>query len=171
VHKVNNKEEFAQATHDAWRYDRKIIIEEYIKGREIECAVLGNDEPIASVPGEIVLHSEFYSYEAKYTDVRGATCEIPAKLSSELVKKVQALAIETFKALSCEGLGRVDFFLKENGDVLVNEINTMPGFTSVSMYPKLWEASGISYTELIGRLIQLAFERFEKEKKLKTSRA
>ncbi|MBI5913408.1 D-alanine--D-alanine ligase [Candidatus Azambacteria bacterium] len=169
VHKVTNKEEFIKATQDAWRYDRKIIIEEYIKGREIECAVLGNDEPRVSVPGEIVPHHDFYSYEAKYTDAHGATCAIPAKLSDELVKKVQALAVETFKVLLCEGLGRVDFFLKENGDVLVNEINTMPGFTSVSMYPKLWEASGISYTELIDRLIRLAFERFEKEKKLKTS--
>lgn len=169
VHKVSNKEEFAKAVQDAWKYDRKILIEEYIKGREIECAVLGNDEPIASIPGEIAPHHEFYSYEAKYTDVHGATCEIPAKVSDELVKKVQALAIKTFQTLLCEGLGRVDFFLKENGDVLVNEINTMPGFTSASMYPKLWEASGISYTELIDRLIVLAFERFAKEKKLITS--
>lgn len=169
VHKVNNNKEFAEAIRDAKKYDRKIVIEEYIKGREIECSVLGNDEPIASVPGEIVLHREFYSYDAKYEDAQGATCEIPAKLSDELVKKIQALAIRTFQTLSCEGLGRVDFFLKENGEVLVNEINTMPGFTSTSMYPKLWEASGISYTELIDRLIQLAFERFEKEKKLATS--
>lgn len=169
VHKVCNKEEFANAIRDAWKYDRKILIEEYINGREIECAVLGNDEPIASIPGEIAPHHDFYSYEAKYTDAHGSTCEIPAKLADELVKKVQALAVKTFQTLSCEGLGRVDFFLKENGDVLVNEINTMPGFTSISMYPKLWEASGVSYTELIDRLIVLACERFEKEKKLITS--
>lgn len=169
VYKVNNKEDFIKAIREAWKYDRKILIEEYIKGREIECAVLGNDDPIASVPGEIIPHHEFYSYEAKYVDAHGAACVIPAKLSDELVKKVQALAIKTFYTLSCEGLGRVDFFLKENGEVLVNEINTMPGFTSVSMYPKLWEASGISYAELIDRLIQLACERFEKEKELKTS--
>ncbi|MCR4322494.1 MAG: D-alanine--D-alanine ligase [Candidatus Azambacteria bacterium] len=169
VHKVTNKDEFIKATQDAWKYDRKILCEEYIKGREIECSVLGNDNPIASIPGEITLHSEFYSYEAKYIDAQGATCEIPATLPDKIVKKIQQLAIQTFTVLSCEGLGRVDFFLKENGDVLVNEINTMPGFTAVSMYPKLWEASGISYPELISRLITLAFERFEKEKKLETS--
>lgn len=168
VHKVNCKEDFIKAIQDAGKYDRKILIEEYIQGREIECSVVGNDEPIASIPGEIVPHREFYSYEAKYIDAHGATCEIPAKLSAELAKEIQALAVKTFQTVSCEGLGRVDFFLKENGEVLVNEINTMPGFTSVSMYPKLWEASGISYTELIDQLIQLALERFEKEKKLTT---
>ncbi len=169
VSKVKNERDFAKAVREALNYDRKVLIEENIEGREIECSVLGNDEPIASVPGEVISHHDFYSYEAKYIDEHGAALEIPAKLSDELVKKVQALAVRTFQILSCEGLGRVDFFLKENGDVLVNEINTMPGFTSVSMYPKLWEASGISYTELIDRLIQLAFERFAKEKKLATS--
>lgn len=169
VSKVSEEKDFDKAIREAFKYDRKILIEENIKGREIECSVLGNDDPIASVPGEVISNHDFYSYEAKYIDKHGATLEIPAKLSDEIIKKVQAFAVKTFKILSCEGLGRVDFFLKENGDVLVNEINTIPGFTSISMYPKLWEASGISYTELIDRLIQLALERFEKEQKLKTS--
>lgn len=169
VSKVIQKNEFDKAIREAFNYDRKIIIEEQIEGREIECSVLGNDNPIASVPGEVISNHDFYSYEAKYIDEHSVALEIPAKLPNEIVKRVQALAVKTFKTLSCEGLGRVDFFLKENGDVLVNEINTMPGFTSISMYPKLWEVSGISYSELIDRLIQLALERFEKEQKLKTS--
>ena len=169
VSKVKDEKDFAKAVQEAFVYDRKIIIEENISGREIECSVLGNDDPIASLPGEVVCKHDFYSYEAKYIDEYGAALEIPAKLPPELVKKIQALAVKTFKTLACEGMGRVDFFLKKNGDVLVNEINTIPGFTSISMYPKLWEASGISYTELIDRLIQLALERFEKEQKLKTS--
>ena len=168
VDKVSKKKDFDKAVREAFKYDRKILIEENIAGREIECSVLGNDDPIASVPGEVISDHDFYSYEAKYIDEHGAVLKIPAKLSTGIVKKVQALAIKTFKTLACEGLGRVDFFLKKNGDVLVNEINTIPGFTSISMYPKLWEASGISYTELIDRLIQLALERFEKEQKLKT---
>lgn len=169
VSKVREKKDFDKAVWEAFKYDRKILIEEGIKGREIECSVLGNDNPIASIPGEVIPNHDFYSYEAKYIDKDGATLEIPAKLSNEIIKKIQILTVKTFKTLSCEGLGRIDFFLKENGDILVNEINTIPGFTSISMYPKLWEASGISYTELIDRLIQLALERFKKEKKLKTS--
>ena len=169
VSKVSEDKDFDKAIREAFKYDRKILIEENIAGREIECSVLGNDDPIASVPGEVISNHDFYSYEAKYIDEHGAVLEIPAKLPDDIVKKVQELAVKTFKTLTCEGLGRVDFFLKKNGDVLVNEINTIPGFTSISMYPKLWEASGISYTELIDRLIQLALERFEKEQKLKTS--
>ena len=169
VSKVRSKKDYTQAITAAFSYDTKILIEENIKGREIECAVLGNADPIASIPGEVVCNHDFYSYEAKYLDEHGARLIIPARLPKETVKKIQVLAIKTFKALECEGLGRVDFFLKENGKLLVNEINTIPGFTSISMYPKLWEASGISYTELIDRLIRLALEKFEKEQKLKTS--
>ena len=169
VSKVKNEKDFEKAIREAFDYDRKILIEENVEGREIECSVLGNDDPIASVPGEVISNHDFYSYEAKYIDEHGTALEIPAKLPEEIVKKVQVLAVKTFKTLACEGLGRVDCFLKKNGDVVVNEINTIPGFTSISMYPKLWEASGISYTELIDRLIQLALERFEKEQKLKTS--
>jgi len=169
ISKVRNEGEYALAVKDAFLYDRKIIIEEFISGREIECAVLGNEEPIASVPGEIIPTHEFYSYDAKYLDENGATLRIPAKLDEETKKRIQELAVKVFQTLCCEGLSRVDFFLKENGEIIANEINTMPGFTKVSMYPKLWEASGISYTELITRLIELAINRFEKERRLKTS--
>jgi D-alanine-D-alanine ligase len=169
VSKVSNEAEFKKAIKDAFQYDNKVLVEEFIKGREIECSVLGNAHPIASVPGEIIPTHDFYSYEAKYIDEKGAKLEIPAKLSPDLVKKVQDAAIRTFKALTCEGLGRVDSFLTDKGEVVVNEINTMPGFTKISMYPKLWEASGIGYTELIDRLIQLAIERFQKEQRLRTS--
>jgi D-alanine-D-alanine ligase len=170
VSKVSTQKEFSSALEEAFKFDRKIILEQNISGREIECAVLGNDNPKASVPGEVIVHDEFYSYDTKYIHADGATLAIPANLPKAKIKEVQKMAIETFKALSCEGLGRVDFFLKKNGKLYVNEINTIPGFTSISMYPKLWEASGIGYTELIDILIGLAIERFEKEKKLKTSK-
>ena len=170
IHKVKNEREFAAALQDAFRYDHKVLIEEYIQGREIECSVLGNEEPIASVPGEIITRHEFYSYEAKYLDENGTTLEIPAKLPAHVVEEIQRVAIRTFKALCCEGMARVDFFLRDDKEVIVNEINTIPGFTKISMYPKLWEASGLSYADLIDRLIQLALERFAKERKLKTSR-
>jgi D-alanine-D-alanine ligase len=169
IHKVQNRKQFEQAVHDAFQYDTKILMEEAIAGREIECSVLGNESPVASVPGEIIPQHEFYSYEAKYIDEHGATLEIPAKLPDEIIKKVQELAVMTFKVLCCEGMARVDFFLRNEQEVLVNELNSIPGFTRISMYPKLWEVSGISYTELIDKLIQLAIERFEREKKLKTS--
>lgn len=169
IRKVHNAAEYLPAVKKAFTYDVKIVIEENIKGREIECAVLGNDKPKASVPGEVISSHEFYSYEAKYLDEKGARLQIPAKISKKKAKKVKELAIKTFKTLSAEGLGRVDLFLKNNGRIVVNEINTMPGFTKISMYPKLWEASGVSYAELIDKLIQLAGERFSKEQNLKTS--
>ncbi len=169
VSKVKDKEEFEKAIFDAFQYDLKILVEEAIVGREIECSVLGNENPIASIPGEILTSHEFYSYEAKYIDENGAALIIPAEVSGEVKKKIQELGIKTFQVLECEGLGRVDFFLKESGDLVVSEINTIPGFTKISMYPRLWQESGISYTELIDRLIQLAIERFEREQKLKTS--
>jgi D-alanine-D-alanine ligase len=153
----------------AFRYDTKIVIEESIKGREIECAVLGNQEPKASIPGEIIPTHEFYSYEAKYLDADGARLEIPAKLDAATVQRVQEMAVKTFQALNCEGMGRVDFFLTAGGKLFVNEINTIPGFTKISMYPKLWEASGIGYTQLISRLIELAMERFQHERTLSSS--
>lgn len=169
INKVEDGEQFEQAVEKAFEYENKILVEECVRGREIECSVLGSDRPIASVPGEIIPRHEFYSYEAKYIDGEGAVVEIPAKLADQTVSEVQDLAVKTFKVLCCEGMARVDFFLKDNGGVVVNELNTIPGFTKISMYPKLWEASGISYTELIDRLIQLALERSEKEKKLRTS--
>lgn len=169
VNKIHDESDYKNGIKRAFDFDTKIILEEFIKGREIECSVLGNEKPIASVPGEVISNHEFYSYDAKYIDEHGAILEIPAKISDQITKQIQKLAIKTFQALSCEGLGRIDFFLKDNGEIIVNEINTIPGFTKISMYPKLWEASGISYTELIDKLIQLAIERFEKEQKLKTS--
>ena len=168
INKVRNEKEFKYAIKDAFKYDTKILIEEFIPGREIECAVLGNDKPIASLPGEIIAGQEFYSYDAKYIDDTSRV-EIPAKIDKKTQKKIRELAVKTFKALNCEGLGRVDFFLKKNGQVLVNEINTIPGFTDISMSPKLWEASGIPQSKLLDRLIELALERFNREKKLKTS--
>jgi D-alanine-D-alanine ligase len=159
ISKVHSEAEFSAAVDEAFQHDTKIIVEEFIQGREIECAVLGNEEPIASVPGEVIPTHEFYSYEAKYLDENGAALEIPAKLDDETRRRIQELSIKAFQTLCCEGLARIDFFLKENGEVLVNEINTMPGFTKISMYPKLWETSGIGYTELITRLIELAMEK------------
>ncbi|TRZ78470.1 D-alanine--D-alanine ligase [bacterium] len=169
VNKIHNETEYQNGIKDAFEYDIKIIIEECINGREIECSVLGNTKLAASVPGEILYNHEFYSYESKYIDEKNLVLEIPAKISSKITKQIQELAIKTFETLSCEGLGRVDFFLKDNNKIIVNEINTMPGFTKNSMYPKLWEASGISYTKLIDELIQLSIERFNKEQKLKTT--
>jgi len=170
ISKAHNAAEFSAAVKEAFWYDTKIIAEEYIRGREIECAVLGNETPAASVLGEIIPRHEFYSYDAKYLDENGAALEIPAKIDSENAKRIQALAVKAFQVLGCEGLARVDFFLRENGEALINEINTMPGFTKISMYPKLWETCGIGYTELITRLITFALERFEKERGVRTSR-
>src|SRR5205809_184061 len=171
IHKVKDRDEFERAVRDALSYDNKILIEECIKGREIECSVLGNENPIASVPGEIFPRHEFYSYEAKYLDENGAVLEIPANLPSEISERIRQLAIKAFSVLCCEGMARVDFFLRNGSEIIVNEINTIPGFTRISMYPKLWEATGISYSELIDRLIQLALERFQREQQLKTDRA
>lgn len=169
VSKVYDKLSYSAATELAFTFDLKIIIEEFIDGREIECSVLGNRNPIASVVGEIIPSQDFYSYDAKYIDENGATLSIPANLPESVASRAREIAITTFRVLSAEGLGRVDMFLRKDGQVIVNEINTIPGFTKISMYPKLWEASGISYRDLIDRLIQLALERFEREKKLKTS--
>jgi D-alanine-D-alanine ligase len=169
ISKVRNEKEYDEAVKLAFGYDLKIVVEEEIKGREIECAILGNENPKASFPGEVIPHTDFYSYEAKYIDDNGAGLDIPAKLPEHLVKKVQEVAIATFKALECLGLARVDVFLTEDEKVIVNEINTIPGFTRISMYPKLWEESGISYTKLVDTLIQLAIDDYTKRSRLKVS--
>ena len=169
ISKVEKEKDFLKATQMAFQYDHKIIIEEYIAGREIECSVLGNENPMASLPGEIIPQHDFYSYEAKYIDEKGAALEIPAKLPDDLIRKIQECAVKTFKVLCCEGMARIDFFLTNDNNIVVNEINTIPGFTKISMYPKLWEVSGIPYKELIDRLIKLALERHEKEQDLKSS--
>jgi len=168
ITKAHCAEELPAALQTAAEYDRKIVIERGVDAREIELSVLGNDEPIASVPGEIIPSREFYDYNAKYVDNNSGLL-IPAPLNNGHVKKAQQLAIEAFKTLECSGMARVDLFLERpTGKFYVNEINTLPGFTSISMYPKLWEASGISYPQLIDRLITLAIERHAEKNKLKT---
>lgn len=169
ISKVTHRNQFTGAIREAFRYDNKILIEESIRGREIECSVLGNEHPIASLPGEIITRHDFYSYDAKYIDEKGAQLVIPAELPESITKKIQEFAIRSFKVLCCEGMARMDFFLRNQREIFVNEINTIPGFTKISMYPKLWEASGITYADLIDRLIRLALERFRREKNLKTS--
>jgi len=169
ISKVKDRSELADALAEAFQYDNKVLIEAFGGKREIECAVLGNDHPESSIPGEVLPLHEFYSYEAKYLDENGAVLKIPADLSEEQVKEVQALAVRTFQVLCCEGMARVDCFLTDRGQWLVNEINTIPGFTRISMYPKLWQASGLSYPDLIDKLIQLAIERYEREQGLKTT--
>jgi D-alanine-D-alanine ligase len=169
IQKVSNTQSFHKAVTDAFQYDRKIIIERTIVGREIECSVLGNEDPIASIPGEIIPKHAFYSYEAKYLDEQGALLEIPAKLHPAVMTEIQKIAVESFKVLCCEGMARVDMFLDREASIYVNEINTIPGFTKISMYPKLWEASGLSFSRLIDRLIELAIERHGKINKLKAT--
>lgn len=169
ISKVKTEAEFFEKINLAFEFDHKVLIEEYIPGREIECSVLGNEHPIASLPGELIPQHEFYSYQAKYLDDNGALFEIPAKLSEEETKKIQSLAIKTYQTLCCEGMARVDSFLRKDGSVVVNELNTIPGFTRISMYPKMWEVSGLSYPHLIDRLIELALERFSRDQTLKTT--
>jgi D-alanine-D-alanine ligase len=170
ISKAHDGKELGPAIDEAAKFDRKIVIEQGVggkkhKAREIECSVLGNDDPKASVAGEIVPMKEFYDYNAKYLDP-GSALQIPAKISKGMQKQVQELAIRAFQAVDCSGLGRVDFLLDPATEKLyVNEINTMPGFTSISMYPKLWEASGLKYSALITRLIELAQERHADKQK------
>jgi D-alanine-D-alanine ligase len=175
ISKAHDRKELGPAIEEAAKFDRKIVIEQGVggrkqKAREIECSVLGNDKPEASLPGEIVPSTEFYDYNAKYLD-EGSQLIIPAKLSKSETKEVQRLAIGAFKAVDCSGLARVDFLMEpKSRKIYLNEINTMPGFTAISMYPKLWAASGVSYSDLIGRLIQLGLERHEDKKKNQYSR-
>jgi D-alanine-D-alanine ligase len=175
ISKAHNRKELGPAIEEAAKFDRKIVIEQGVggnkqKAREIECSVLGNDDAVASVPGEIVPIKEFYDYNAKYLD-EGSKLIIPAKLTKAQTKKVQELAVKAFKAVDCSGLARVDFLMDpKTGKIFLNEINTMPGFTAISMYPKLWAASGLEYADLIDRLIQLGIERHEDKKKNQYSR-
>jgi D-alanine-D-alanine ligase len=167
VVKVHEPAELRGGLEEAFRYGRKALLEEAVEGaREVEVAVLGNDEPQASVAGEIVPRGhEFYDYDAKYLDETGAELIIPARIPDETLAEVRRLAVEAFRAVECAGMARVDFFLRPTGEPVLNEINTIPGFTQISMYPKLWEASGVPYPELIDRLIELAIERHERERK------
>jgi len=169
VFKVKNEDEFENGMKQAFKFDTKLVVERGIAGREIECSVLGNSRPVASLPGEVVLSDEFYSFETKYVSEDGAKLKIPAELNPEQLSSMQKIALKAYKALECSGLARVDFFLAEDGGWLINEINTLPGFTSISMYPQMWEVSGISYSELIDQLIELALTRFEVISQLKAS--
>jgi D-alanine-D-alanine ligase len=165
ISKVKAWAEAAGALRRAFRYDRKILVEAAVSGREIECSVLGNDDPEASLPGEVIPSREFYDYRDKYLEGK-TRFRIPAPLPASKVKEVQRLAVAAYKAVGCEGMARIDFFLEEKTDqIYVNEINTIPGFTEISMYPKLWEASGIPFARLIGELIRLGFKRHRKKKK------
>jgi D-alanine-D-alanine ligase len=168
ISKAHDKKELIAAIGLAGQYDRKILVEKAaIKPREIEMSVLGNDDPKVSLPGEIVPSNEFYDYDAKYVDGK-STAIIPAAISKPVLKKMQRCAIAAFKALDGAGMARVDFFLQKNGKFYLNEINTIPGFTSISMYPKMWEATGLHYPDLLDELIRLAVERHEQKKQLKT---
>lgn len=170
VSKAIDEQSFTQAIHEAFLYDDKVLIEEAVRGREVECAVLGNDSPKASVIGEILPQTDFYSYESKYIDESGAVLSAPADLTQVQVEQIQKVAIDVFKTLDCEGMARVDFFLKEDDTLVINEVNTIPGFTKISMYPRLWTLSGLSYPDLIDTLINLAFERHRRKQQLKSAR-
>lgn len=169
ITKVSNREELVNAVELAFKYDRKIIVEQGIVARELEMSVLGNDDPRCSVVGEVLPTKDFYDYEAKYED--GTTnYAIPAIVSTELQKKMEDAAIRAFKVLDCSGLVRADFFVTDKEEVIINEVNTMPGFTPISMYPKLWMESGLSYSDLIEELINLAIERYEEKQQLEHSK-
>jgi D-alanine-D-alanine ligase len=169
VKKVKKKEALAQAIDFAFQFDTRVMIEKAIDCREIECAVLGNEKPVGSILGEIIPRHEFYSYEAKYIDPEGAKLLIPAQIEKQLAGKIRKTAVEGYMALGCSSMARVDFFLdKKTNEFYLNEINTLPGFTSISMYPKLWEATGIKYGELLDKLIELALDRHKKKLEIKT---
>jgi D-alanine-D-alanine ligase len=169
ISKVASEEQLAAAVELAFRHDEKVLVEEFVDGIEVECGVLGNEEPLASLPGEIVSHgstgADWYDFSAKY-DEGGMDLVIPPRLPQETIERVQELAVRSFVGGECEGMARVDFFVREGGEVLLNELNTIPGFTATSVYAKLFEASGIPYSELVDRLVRLALERHERRSRL-----
>lgn len=169
ISKVLDESGFGTAVEEAFKYDRKIVVEKNIEGLELECAVLGNRAPKASAVGRIIAYHDFYTYESKYLDDKGFKLEIPADITAENTEAVRDMAIRVFEAVEAEGLGRVDVFLKDDGSIIVNEINTMPGFTSISMYPMLWKEMGVNYAALIDRLIELGFERNRERQHISTS--
>jgi D-alanine-D-alanine ligase len=169
ISKARNAEEFRAALHLAAAFDRKIVVEPAIEGRELECAVLGNADPATSLPCEILPSREFYDYEDKYL-CDAAECKLPAALTPEQTAEVRRLAVECYRAVECEGMARVDFFLENSGRILVNEINTLPGFTSISMFPRMWAEAGLSYPRLIDRLLELALERHQARRTTRYSR-
>ena len=156
VTKAHNVAELEAAVADAFQYDNKLLIEECVVGREIECAVLGTNEPFAALPGEVIPQVEFYSYDAKYIMGDGAQLSVPAKLTVSQQNTVREIAVKAFKILECSGMSRIDFFLRNDGQWVLNEINTIPGFTNISMYPRMMQSSGITYSSLIDKLIQFS---------------
>ncbi|MBL7155027.1 MAG: D-alanine--D-alanine ligase [Candidatus Portnoybacteria bacterium] len=167
ITKAHQRKELKQGIEEACQYDRRIIVEDGVNCREIECSVLGNEEPIVSVPGEIIPNREFYDYQAKYIDDKSQLI-IPAKLTQKQKRQIQEMAKKAFVSLDLAGMARADFFIrKEDSRIFIDEVNTIPGFTQISMYPKLWQASGMKYSELLDRLIRLALERYQEKKKNK----
>ena len=161
VSKVKSKADFAVAVEESFRYDNELLFEQYVRGREIECALLGNTPPQASLPGEIIISKdyEFYTFDAKYVDGKAVTIDVPAKLPKDVIEKIRELSIRAFETLKCEDYARVDLFYSTTGEIYLNEINTIPGFTNSSMFPMMWRDRGISFTDLISQLINLAIER------------
>jgi D-alanine-D-alanine ligase len=170
VHKIKSRDSASEKISNSFKYDSKLLIEQAVDARELEVSVLGNYDPHASIVGEIIPRHDFYSYEAKYLDDKGAELKIPAQGLSELqTQEIQQIAVKAFLALECSGMARVDFFMdRKSGNLFLNELNTIPGFTPISMYPKLWAASGISYAELIDRLVDLAIEKAKEKFEIKT---
>jgi len=166
ITKARSEDELRAGIELAFQHDEKVLVEEFVRGVEVECSVLGNEKPVASIPGEIVANSDWYDYSAKY-DEGGMQLVIPPRVSQEAIERVQEVSVEAFRVTDCEGMARADCFVREDGEVLVNELNTIPGFTATSVYAKLFEASGIPYDELLERLVQLALERHERRSKLK----
>jgi D-alanine-D-alanine ligase len=168
ISKVKDESGLAQALDDAFAYDSHVLVEEFIKGREIECAVLGNNPPEASRPGEIIISGqhEFYTFDAKYVDGKAVKIDVPAKLDTETMERVRSVSVKTYEVLHAEDFARVDLFVTDEGDIYVNEINTIPGFTNSSMYPMMWREQGLKFQELISRLIQLGFDRHREEKRV-----
>ncbi len=168
VSKVKNEAAFGKAIEESFRYDDSILIEEFISGREIECAILGNDPPEASFPGEIVINNkyDFYTFDAKYVDPEAVQIHIPAKLDAKIATKVREVCLKAYKTLCCEDFARVDLFLTEQGKIYINEINTIPGFTNSSMFPMMWKERGIGFADLISRLLNLAQERYDWSKRI-----
>lgn len=168
VSKVSNEDDFKKALKESFAYDNQVLAEEFITGREIECALLGNNPPVASNPGEIIISKEyeFYTFDAKYVDDKAVKIEVPAVLDESIIERVKQISIQTYETLHAEDFARVDLFVTPEGKVYVNEINTIPGFTNSSMYPMMWKERGISFGELISKLIQLAFDRHRRDKRI-----
>lgn len=162
---VRSREDLGAAFEAAFAYDDKVVVEEEVRGQEVECSVLGNERPEVSVVGEIAPDRDFYDYESKYSSESTTALHIPARLDAPVAERVRELAVRMYEAMGCEGYARVDFFVANGADVIANEVNTIPGFTSISMYPKLWEASGLGYAALLTRILDLAFARHERRRR------